>query len=75
MHLLYAGEWTEALKEAQAGIALVDINHDDDRLQTLRLCEAWVHLCALDFAGVLAICTPILAAPRETVCSATRRFC
>jgi hypothetical protein len=28
MHLLWAGEWTEALKEAEAGIAMIDGNRD-----------------------------------------------
>jgi hypothetical protein len=75
MHLLFGGEWTEALREAQAGIAMAEGNGEEDPLQTLRLCQAWVHLYAMDFGGVAAICKPLLALPKETICSATRRFC
>jgi hypothetical protein len=42
--------------------------------QDLLVHQAWVHLWAMDFAGAIAICEPILALPKETVLSATLRF-
>jgi DNA-binding winged helix-turn-helix (wHTH) protein len=75
MHLLFGGEWAEALREAEAGIALVDQNRHHENAQTLRLCQAWVHLFAMDFHGVRAICEPLLTSPWLTVHSATLRFC
>ena len=75
MHLLLAGEWTEALREVEAARAMVGRNRECDHTPTLNLCQAWVHLFAMDFSGVIAICEPIFALPKETLHSATRRFC
>ena len=75
MHLLLSGEWSEALREVEAGITVVNTNRDSNRLQTLLLCRAWVFLCALDFAGVAAICDSVFASSKGTLGSATLRFC
>ena len=45
------------------------------RAQTLRLYRAWLHLHAMDFAGVLAICEAVLPLFGEPAWSAWRRFC
>jgi hypothetical protein len=50
-------------------------DRDYDRVQTLRLCKAWVHLWAMDFAGVLEICEPVLTTAKGTIGSAAERFC
>ena len=58
--LMFLGEWGEALAEITAGIAMADRNGDHFRGQTLRLYRAWVHLNAMDFAGVVRICESVL---------------
>jgi hypothetical protein len=76
MYLLFGGDWNEALKELEAGIAAVSRNTTNDCGPTLRLCQAWVHLCAMDFAGVLAICKPMLESESTPLRGgAARRFC
>ena len=58
--LLFLGEWGEALAEIRAGISMAEKNGDHYRGQTLRLYQAWVHLDAMDFAGVVEICESVL---------------
>jgi tetratricopeptide (TPR) repeat protein len=58
--LLFLGEWGEALGEIRTGISMVDKNGDHYRGQTLLLYQAWVHLNAMDFAGVVKICESVL---------------
>ena len=73
--LLFLGEWGDMLRELEAGIAVVDKNGDMYRAQTLRVYQAWLHLQAMDFAGVLAICDsvlPMMGTPERTP---WRRFC
>jgi tetratricopeptide (TPR) repeat protein len=73
--LLFLGEWGEALREIKAGIAMVDKNGDHYRAQTMHLYRAWVHLHAMDFAGVLAICDSVLPFFGDPARSPWRRFC
>lgn len=61
--LLSLGEWGEALREVNISIATADRNGDYFRAQLLRLNRAWIHLHAMDFAGVLTACE---ATPKGT---------
>jgi DNA-binding winged helix-turn-helix (wHTH) protein len=73
--LLFLGEWGEALRILAAEIALADKNGDRYRGQTLRLYRAWIHLHAMDFAGVLEICDSVLSSLDEPARRPWRRFC
>ena len=73
--LLFLGEWGEALRELTAAIAMGEKNGDARRVQTFRVYQAWVHLHALDFAGVLALCESLLPVLGDPVRSMWRRFC
>jgi len=73
--LLFLGEWGEALREIKSAIAMVEKNGDEYRAHTLRLYQAWVHLQAMDFAGVLAICDAALPVLGDPSRAAWRRFC
>jgi tetratricopeptide (TPR) repeat protein len=56
LSLLFLGEWGEALREIKDAIAILDKNADYNWGQGVRPHLAWVHLQAMDFAGVLALC-------------------
>lgn len=58
--LLFLGDWGEMLRELAAGVELATKNADDYCSQTLRLYQAWLHLHAMDFAEVVAICESIV---------------
>ena len=58
--LMFLGEWGEALREIDAAIAVLDKNADDRWGQGVRPHRAWVHLLAMDFAGVLEQCNSAL---------------
>ncbi len=73
--LLFVGEWGAMVREIEDGITMVEKNGDAYRAQTLRLYRAWLHLHAMDFAGVLAICEAVLPLFGEPAWSAWRRFC
>jgi len=73
--LLLLGAWGEALREIQAGIAMAEKNRDRPRGRTLRLYEAWLHLHAMDFAGVVAICESLLPLAGDPHWSPWRRLC
>jgi len=67
--LLFSGQWGDALRRIEDEMIIVEKNADHYRWQTLRLWQAWVHLKAMDFTGVLNICQsliPILDAPTST---------
>src|SRR5216684_422606 len=53
--LLFLGEWGEALAALRAGFSMAEKNGHHYRGQTLRLYQAWVHLNAMDFLGVVRI--------------------
>ena len=63
------------VREIEDGITMVEKNGDAYRAQTLHLYRAWLHLHAMDFAGVLAICEAVLPLFGEPAWSAWRRFC
>ena len=73
--LLFLGAWGEALREIQAGIAMVAKNGDYPRGQTLRVYQAWLHFHAMDFAGVVAICESLLPLATDPAWSPWRRLC
>src|SRR5713101_3728866 len=73
--LLFLGEWGEALRILAAEITLADKNGDRYRGHTLQLYQAWIHLHAMDFPGVLEICNSILPSLEEPARSPWRRFC
>jgi DNA-binding winged helix-turn-helix (wHTH) protein/tetratricopeptide (TPR) repeat protein len=59
MNVLLWGNWGQALKEVQQTIALFEKNGEHARGQEQLLIAASVHLCAMDFSGVVAICESI----------------
>jgi len=63
--LLFLGEWGEALRKMEDSIAMLDKNADHYWWQAVHLHRAWVHLHAMDFAGVLAICNSTLPLVRD----------
>jgi predicted ATPase/DNA-binding winged helix-turn-helix (wHTH) protein len=65
LSLLFLGEWGEALREFAVEIALAERNRDHYWTILLRTLKAWVHLYALDFRGVLAICDSALPSLRD----------
>ena len=73
--LLYLGEWGEMLREIKVGIAMADRNGDSYRAQTLRLYQAWLHLQAMDFAGVVEICDSVLPSLADPPWRPWGRFC
>jgi DNA-binding winged helix-turn-helix (wHTH) protein len=73
--LLFLGEWGEMLHEIKVGIAMADRNGDSYRAQTLRLYRAWLHLQAMDFAGVVEICDSVLPLLGDPPRRPWGRFC
>jgi len=63
-NLMFLGEWGQALKEVQATSGLCQKNGNHARGQTARMTRAWVHLHAMDYRGVVAICEAIFASVR-----------
>jgi DNA-binding winged helix-turn-helix (wHTH) protein len=61
--LLFLGEWGEALRQIDDAITTADRNGDQFPAQHLRLLRAWIQLHAMDFAGVLRTCEPMIALP------------
>ena len=61
--LLFLGEWGEALHEIDRADEMMGRNadHPQSRAQANQILRAFVHSCALDFAGALEICDPLLA--------------
>jgi tetratricopeptide (TPR) repeat protein len=73
--LLFLGEWGEMLREIEVGLAMADKNGAHYRAQTLRVYQAWLHLQAMDFAGVVTICDSVLPSLEDPPRSPWRRFC
>jgi len=73
--LLHLGEWGEMLREIKVGIAMAERNGDSYRAQTLRLYQAWLHLEAMDFAGVVGICDSLLPSLGDPPRRPWGRFC
>jgi tetratricopeptide (TPR) repeat protein len=73
--LMFLGEWGAMLQEIRVGIAMADRNGDSYRAQTLRIYQAWLHLKAMDFAGVVVICESLLPSLEDRSRTPWRRFC
>jgi tetratricopeptide (TPR) repeat protein len=65
LNLQFLGEWGDALRELEEAITLLDKNADNVWGRSVRMCRAFVHLHAMDFAGVLAICNSALPLLRD----------
>jgi tetratricopeptide (TPR) repeat protein len=65
-NLIFLGEWGEAVKEYATAIAWTQKNANYHYLQWLRAQQAWLHLHAMDFKGVLAICESALSLARNS---------
>jgi tetratricopeptide (TPR) repeat protein len=63
INLIFLGEWGQALQEFAAAMAEAQKNANDDRMRWLQVTQAWLHLHALNFRGVLAICQSALVLP------------
>ena len=66
MSLVLLGEWGEALREVKDAIAMWDKYDHFHWGQAMRVNRARVHLHAMDFAGVLAICDSALPLVRDS---------
>jgi DNA-binding winged helix-turn-helix (wHTH) protein/tetratricopeptide (TPR) repeat protein len=64
--LIYLGEWAEALEEYASAIASAKRNANYHYLQWLLAQKSWLHLQAMDFKGVLAICESALSLTRTS---------
>lgn len=73
--LWFLGEWGEALREIKAAVTMLEKNGDDRAAQTACLFQAWVHLHAMDFAGVRAICASVFSWLGEPSATSTLRIC
>jgi DNA-binding winged helix-turn-helix (wHTH) protein/tetratricopeptide (TPR) repeat protein len=67
INLLFLGEWSGALKEFAAAMAEAQKNANDHNILRLRVYQAWLHLHALDFSGVLALCESAVPLLRDPV--------
>ena len=65
LNLVFLGEWGEALKEFEAATTEARKNTNDRRTLWRRVQQALLHLHALDFRGVQAICDSALALLRD----------
>jgi DNA-binding winged helix-turn-helix (wHTH) protein len=71
LNQVFLGEWGEALKEFEAATAMAQKNSNDRRTLWRRLQQALLHLHALDFSGVQAICDSALTLLRDpALCTA-----
>jgi DNA-binding winged helix-turn-helix (wHTH) protein len=63
--LVFLGEWGVAVGEFAAAMAEARKNVNENNILWLQAHQAWLHLHALDFMGVLAICRSALALLRD----------
>jgi len=63
--LVFLGEWGAAIGEFAAAMAEARKNVNENNILWLQAHQAWLHLHALDFMGVLAICRSALALLRD----------
>jgi DNA-binding winged helix-turn-helix (wHTH) protein len=63
--LVFLGEWGAALEEFAAAMAEARKNVNENNILWLQVHQAWLHLHALDFMGVLTICRSALALLRD----------
>jgi hypothetical protein len=65
--LVFLGDWGTALKEFAAAMVEARKNVNENNVLWLQVHQAWLHLLAQDFTGVLAICRSALALLRDPV--------
>jgi tetratricopeptide (TPR) repeat protein len=65
VHLIFLGEWGEALKEIAVAMTEAQKNANEHNILWLQEYQAWLHLQAQDFRGALMLCQPALALLRE----------
>src|ERR1700734_3311381 len=63
--LVFLGEWGAAIGEFAAAMAEARKNVNESNILWLQVHQAWLHLHAFDFMGVLAICRSALALLRD----------
>jgi tetratricopeptide (TPR) repeat protein len=63
------------LRTLTAEITLADKNGERYRAQTLQVYRAWIRLHAMDFPGVLEICSSVLPSFDDPARAPWRRFC
>ncbi len=73
--LTFLGQFGMAIHETRAAIAVMEKNGDHYRAKTMQLFLAIVHLYALDFPGVVAICESIFPSVAHPNRSIDRRLC
>jgi len=74
VNLLFLGEWGEALEEFATALADARKNDNQDYSLLLRNGEAWLHLHALDYNGVLEISESVLPWLSNPALRATQRL-
>ena len=73
--LLYSGEWGEALRENDAGIAaMLGKSWSEARTQLWKVNRAWVLYHALDFGGVRKICEEVLPSLADNSLASVNRL-
>src|SRR3984885_9914315 len=65
LSLVFLGEWGAALKKFAAAMAEAWKNVNENNILWLQVHQAWLHLHAQDFMGVLEICRSALALLRD----------
>jgi tetratricopeptide (TPR) repeat protein len=65
LNLLFLGEWGQALREMKELSSRLDKDGNYYWGRVMHLHRAYVHLYAMDFAGVLAICDSVLPLVRD----------
>ena len=63
--LVFLGEWGAAIGEFATAMAEARKNVNENNILWLQVHQAWLHLHALDFTGVLEICRSALALLRD----------
>ena len=66
--LMFVGEWGEASRKIEEAATTAHRNGGNVfRAGALRICQAWLHLQACDYGGVLAICESAVPLVRDPV--------
>jgi DNA-binding winged helix-turn-helix (wHTH) protein len=65
LNLVFLGEWGDALNGFSAAVAWARKNNNDRHALWLQVQQGLLHLHALDFSGLLAICDSALAPLRD----------
>jgi DNA-binding winged helix-turn-helix (wHTH) protein len=73
VHLIFLGEWGQALKELGAAMTEARKNANQPNILWVQEYQAWLHFQAQDFGSALMLCQPALALLREAAPSAAPR--